>query len=65
MLIIILLSSILIFIAQDVKDSLEIVQLTQQNPMLLLSVPDYDMSELIVSEEINDKIHRILNEYKK
>ena len=65
MLIIILLSSILIFIAQDVNDSLEIVQLTQQNPMLLLSVPDYDMSELIVSEEINDKIHRILNEYKK
>ncbi len=65
MLIIILLSSILIFIAQDVKDSLGIVQLTQQNPMLLLSVPNYDMSELIVSEEVNDKIHRILNEYKK
>ena len=41
-----------------------IVQLTPQNPMLLLSVPDYDMSELIVSERISDKIHRILNEYK-
>lgn len=41
-----------------------IVQLTPQNPMLLLSVPDYDMSELIVSEEISGKIHRILNEYK-
>ena len=41
-----------------------IVQLTPQNPMLLLSAPDYDMSELIVSEEISEKIHRILNEYR-
>ena len=32
--------------------------------MLLLSAPDYDMSELIVSEEISEKIHRILNEYR-
>lgn len=41
-----------------------IVQLTPQNPMLLLSVPNYDLSELIVSEEISDKINRILNEYR-
>ena len=38
-----------------------IVRLTPQNPMLLLSVPDYDLSELIVSDDISDKIHRILN----
>lgn len=41
-----------------------IVRLTPQNPMLLLSVPDYDLSELIVSDDISDKIHRILNEYR-
>ena len=37
-----------------------IVQLTPQNPMLLLSVPDYDMSELIVSDEISDKIQYMI-----
>lgn len=41
-----------------------IVRLTPQNPMLLLSVPDYDLSELIVSDDISGKIHRILNEYR-
>lgn len=41
-----------------------IVQLTSQNPMLLLSVPNFDLSELIVSEDINEKIQRILNEYR-
>lgn len=40
------------------------MRLTPQNPMLLLSVPDYDLSELIVSDDISDKIHRILNEYR-
>ena len=41
-----------------------IVQLTSQNPMLLLSVPNCDLSELIVSDDINEKIQRILNEYR-
>lgn len=41
-----------------------IVQLTSTNPMLSLSMPSHDLSELIVSEEIGDKIQRILNEYR-
>ena len=41
-----------------------IVQLTFQNPMLLLSTPNYDLSELIVSSDISEKIKRILNEYR-
>ena len=41
-----------------------IVQLTSTNPMLSLSMPSHDLSELIVSEDIGDKIHRILNEYR-
>lgn len=41
-----------------------IVQLTSQNPMLLLSNPNYDLSELIVSNDISEKIQRILNEYR-
>ena len=32
-----------------------IVQLTSQNPMLLLSTPNYDLSELIVSDDISEK----------
>lgn len=41
-----------------------IVQLTSANPMLLLSMPSHNLSELIVSEDITDKIQRILNEYR-
>lgn len=41
-----------------------IIQLTSQNPMLSLSVPNYDLSELIVSVEIRENINRILNEYR-
>ena len=41
-----------------------IVQLTSTNPMLSLSMPSHDLSELIVSEDISDKIQRILNEYR-
>lgn len=41
-----------------------IVQLTSNNPMLSLSMPSHDLSELIVSEDIGDKIQRILNEYR-
>lgn len=41
-----------------------IVQLTPTNPMLALSMPSYDLSELIVSDAIMDKIQRILNEYR-
>ncbi len=41
-----------------------IVQLTPTNPMLALSMPSYDLSELIVSDVIMDKIQRILNEYR-
>ena len=41
-----------------------IVQLTSTNPMLSLSMPSHDLSELIVSEDIGNKIQRILNEYR-
>ncbi len=41
-----------------------IVQLTSQNPMLLLTNPNYDLSELIVSDAISEKIQRILKEYR-
>lgn len=59
-------------LARDLKKQIErsgskranIVQLTSTNPMLALSMPSHDLSELIVSEEINEKIQRILNEYR-
>lgn len=41
-----------------------VTQLTSQNPMLSLSFPKLDLSELIVSDDISEKIHRILNEYR-
>lgn len=41
-----------------------IVQLTSTNTMFSLTMPSIDLSELVVSEEISDKIKRILNEYR-
>lgn len=41
-----------------------IVQLTSSYPMLSLLMPSHTLSELIVSEDITDKIHRILSEYR-
>lgn len=41
-----------------------ILQLNAQNPMLELSVPSHNLSELIVNDDISDRIKRILNEYK-
>lgn len=59
-------------VARDLKSQIDklgksvasVVQLTPQNPMLLLSLPKHDISELIVSDEITEKIQRILNEYR-
>lgn len=59
-------------LARDLKKQIDrvenkranIVQLTSTNPMLALSMPSHDLSELIVSEDISDKIQRILNEYR-
>ena len=59
-------------LARDLKKQIEkvgtkrasIVQLTSTNPMLAFSMPSHDLSELIVSEEISEKIQRILNEYR-
>ncbi|MCM1237412.1 MAG: ATP-binding protein [Ruminococcus flavefaciens] len=59
-------------LARDLKKQIDrvgskranIVQLTAANPMLLLSMPSHNLSELIVSEDISDKIRRILNEYR-
>ena len=41
-----------------------VVQLTPTSPMFNMSFPGNDISELIVSDEINEKINRILNEYR-
>lgn len=41
-----------------------IVHFNSQNSMLLPSMPNCSLSELIVSDEINEKIQRILNEYR-
>lgn len=59
-------------LARDLKKQIEkvgtkrasIVQLTSTNPMFAFSMPSHDLSELIVSEEISEKIQRILNEYR-
>lgn len=59
-------------VARDLKAQIErlekrvasVVQLTPQNPMLLLSLPKHDLSELIVPDEMSEKIQRILNEYR-
>ena len=59
-------------VARDLKAQIDklgnrvasIVQLTPQTPMLLLSLPKYDLSELIVPDEMSEKIQRILNEYR-
>jgi len=37
---------------------------TQNNPMLTMSVPSFKLHELVVSDEIRDRIIRILNEYR-
>ncbi|MGI6090191.1 MAG: AAA family ATPase [Saccharofermentanales bacterium] len=41
-----------------------IVQLNTQNPILELSIPSHSLSELIVSDDIYNRIKRILTEYK-
>ena len=41
-----------------------IVHLNAKNPMLELSLPSHKLSELIVNEDIYDRIQRILNEYR-
>lgn len=59
-------------LARDLKKQMDrvgskranIVQLTSTNPMLAFSMPSHDLSELIVSEDVSDKIKRILNEYR-
>lgn len=59
-------------LARDLKTLIEkrdnsqaqIVRLNSQNSMLEMAVPSRDLSELIVSDEILERIKRILNEYK-
>lgn len=42
----------------------QVVRLNSQNSMLEMAVPSRDLSELIVSDDILERIKRILNEYK-
>lgn len=59
-------------IARDLKTLIDkvppkrgsIVRLNPQNPMLELTIPSHRLSELIVSDNIYDRIRRILVEYK-
>lgn len=59
-------------LARDIKTLVEkringkaqIVRLNAQNAMLEMVVPSHDLSELIVSEDILERIKRILNEYR-
>ena len=41
-----------------------ILRMNQQNPMLLLTIPSDRLSDLIVSDDIAERIKRILNEYR-
>lgn len=58
-------------LARDIKSLLEkvntqktkIVQFNNQNQMLLMSTPDNRLNDLIVSDEVYDRIKRILNEF--
>lgn len=59
-------------LARDLKTLIEkrgnshaqIVRLNSQNSMLEMAVPSRDLSELIVGDDILERIKRILNEYK-
>lgn len=41
-----------------------ILRINQQNPMLLMSIPSDRLSDLIVSEEISERVQRILKEFR-
>ncbi|HDU1294235.1 TPA: ATP-binding protein, partial [Listeria monocytogenes] len=59
-------------LAQDLKKLIDkprisrasIVPITQSNPMLQMSLPNQKLHDLIVSDEIYERILRILSEYK-
>lgn len=42
----------------------QIVRLNSQNSTLELTVPSHDLSELIISDDISERLQRILNEYR-
>jgi SpoVK/Ycf46/Vps4 family AAA+-type ATPase len=43
----------------------KVVQINNQNQMLLMSIPDDRLSDLVVSDEVHNRIIRILNEFTK
>ncbi|MGM0239840.1 AAA family ATPase [Enterococcus sp. AZ103] len=59
-------------LAQDLKKLIDkprisrasIIPITQSNPMLQMSLPNEKLHDLIVSDEIHERILRILSEYK-
>jgi SpoVK/Ycf46/Vps4 family AAA+-type ATPase len=59
-------------LAQDLKKLIDkprvsragIIPITQSNPMLQMSLPNQRLHDLIVSDEIHDRILRIISEYK-
>lgn len=46
------------------NSKVSILRLNQQNPMLYMTVPSDKLSDLIVSQDIHNRIERILSEYK-
>ena len=59
-------------IARELKQQMDkvgtkkgsIIKLNVQNPTLLYSMPTVDLNELVVSDEIHEKIKKILSEYR-
>ena len=47
-----------------IRNKTNVINFMANNQMFEMKTPLYDLSELIVSDEINDKIRRILNEYR-
>lgn len=50
--------------SRSIKSNVVHFNQTQSNPMLTMSIPSCKLEDLIVSDEIYDRIIRILNEYK-
>lgn len=50
--------------ADNIGKSNKIINLNQQHSMLLTTFPDYRLADLIVSDEVKERIKRILNEFR-
>lgn len=51
-------------IEKNVISKASIIHLNQNNPMLMMDMPSYKLEDLIISDEIYERIMRVLNEFK-